>query len=85
MLRESHPLLALVHHPLALESGLSAAECAALQTSEHAALACARRVIVTSATTARLLCADYGVPPERLSVVVPGTDRVDARCTAARE
>jgi glycosyltransferase involved in cell wall biosynthesis len=34
-------------------------------------------VIVTSATTARLLCSDYRVPPERLSVVVPGTDRID--------
>ncbi len=77
MLRESHPLLALVHHPLALESGLTAVECAALRTSEQAALGCARRVIVTSATTARLLGDDYRVPSERLSVVVPGTDRVD--------
>jgi glycosyltransferase involved in cell wall biosynthesis len=77
MLRESHPLLALVHHPLALESGLSAVECTALRRSEQAALVHARRVIVTSATTARLLCSDYRVPPERLSVVVPGTDRID--------
>ena len=30
-LRASHPLVALVHHPLALESGLSAAESACLR------------------------------------------------------
>ena len=75
-------LVALVHHPLALESGLSADEAAALRASERAALARARHVIATSAATARLLAADYGVPPERLSVVEPGTDRV--RRAAAR-
>ncbi len=64
-----------MHHPLALESGLSATEAAALRASERAALACARHVIATSAATARLLASDYGVPPERLSVVEPGTDR----------
>jgi glycosyltransferase involved in cell wall biosynthesis len=75
-LREHYPLVALVHHPLALETGLGDAEAAALHTSERAALACARHVIATSAATARLLIADYGVPAERLTVVQPGTDRV---------
>jgi glycosyltransferase involved in cell wall biosynthesis len=72
-------LVALVHHPLALETGLSADESAALRDSERAALACARHVIATSASTARLLAADYGVAAERLSIVQPGTDRVAAR------
>jgi glycosyltransferase involved in cell wall biosynthesis len=75
MLRASHPLVALVHHPLALESGLSAGESAALHASERAALDGACRVITTSAATARVLAADYGVAPDRLSVVEPGTDR----------
>jgi glycosyltransferase involved in cell wall biosynthesis len=74
-LRSRHPLVALVHHPLALESGLNAAEAAAFQQSERAALACARHVVVTSRATARLLAADYDVPAERMSVVEPGTDR----------
>jgi glycosyltransferase involved in cell wall biosynthesis len=74
-LRESHALVALVHHPLALETGLSADATACLRASERAALACTRHVIVTSEATARLLTADYGVPPERLSVVEPGLDR----------
>jgi glycosyltransferase involved in cell wall biosynthesis len=78
-LRASHPLVALVHHPLALESGLSKDEAASLQASERAALDGARHVITTSATTARVLAADYGVASDRLSVVEPGTDRVTAR------
>jgi glycosyltransferase involved in cell wall biosynthesis len=72
-------LIALVHHPLALESGLSACEAAALRHSERAALACARHVITTSASTARLLLADYGIGADRLSIVRPGTDRVAAQ------
>jgi glycosyltransferase involved in cell wall biosynthesis len=75
MLRDSHKLVALVHHPLALESGLSAADAGALRASERAALAFARHVIATSATTARLLFADYDVPANGLCVVEPGTDR----------
>jgi len=65
--------VALVHHPLALESGLTAAQRQALFESERSALACARGVIVTSASTARSL-ADYAVPPARIAVVEPGTD-----------
>jgi glycosyltransferase involved in cell wall biosynthesis len=65
-----------VHHPLALESGLNKAEAASLQASERAALAGARHVITTSASTARILAADYGVADHRLSVVEPGTDAV---------
>jgi glycosyltransferase involved in cell wall biosynthesis len=66
-------LAALVHHPLAMETGLPAHEAARLRETERAALAHAGRVIATSAATARAL-ADYDVPHERLEVVVPGTD-----------
>jgi glycosyltransferase involved in cell wall biosynthesis len=75
-LRERYPLVALVHHPLALETGLRNGEAVALRNSERAALACARHVIATSLATARLLRDDYHVPSERLTVVRPGTDRV---------
>ena len=73
-----HPLIALVHHPLALESGLSAAQAEGLRVSERRALAAARRVVVTSATTARLLVADYGVPKERIVIACPGNDPAPA-------
>lgn len=67
-------LIALVHHPLALETGIFAARAEALRMSESRALAVARRVVVTSAATADILIRDYGVPKERIRVVEPGTD-----------
>lgn len=67
-------LVALVHHPLALESGLDAATTAAFRQAERAALAAARRVIVTSPTTGAVLARDYGVAAEDIRVVIPGTD-----------
>jgi glycosyltransferase involved in cell wall biosynthesis len=75
-LHQTHQLVALVHHPLALETGLTTDESVALCASESTALSFARHVIATSAATARLLVTDFGVPFERLTVVRPGTDRV---------
>ncbi len=69
-----NPLLALVHHPLALEWGLSVEQAEALRSSERAALAAVQGVVVTSAATARLVASDYGVPPERITVARPGSD-----------
>jgi glycosyltransferase involved in cell wall biosynthesis len=69
-----NPLLALVHHPLALEWGLSVAQADALRASERAALAAVQGVVVTSAATAKLVAADYGVPAKRITVARPGSD-----------
>jgi glycosyltransferase involved in cell wall biosynthesis len=69
-----NPLLALVHHPLALEAGLSAAQADTLRASERAALAAVQGVVVTSAATARLVAADYGVSEKRITVARPGSD-----------
>lgn len=71
---EARPLVALIHHPLALESGLDAQQASRLRADERRALADVRRVITTSRATAALLCADYGVPPARIVVALPGTD-----------
>jgi glycosyltransferase involved in cell wall biosynthesis len=65
--------VALVHHPLALETGLSAARAGTLFDSECRALAFARRIVTPSEATARDL-APYGVARERIDVVEPGTD-----------
>jgi glycosyltransferase involved in cell wall biosynthesis len=73
-MRESHRLVALVHHPLALETGLSAYEAVFLRASEQRALSCASHVIATSAATMSILAQDFQVPVERMSVVEPGTD-----------
>ena len=73
-MRESHRLVALVHHPLALETGLSADEAVFLRASEQRALSCASHVIATSSATMSILAQDFQVPVERMSVVEPGTD-----------
>lgn len=65
--------VALVHHPLALETGLTPRQGRVLFDSERRALATARGVIVTSAATARELTR-YGVAAECVHVVTPGTD-----------
>jgi glycosyltransferase involved in cell wall biosynthesis len=70
------PLIALVHHPLALESGITAETAAALAASERTALASVRHVVTTSPSTRRVLIADYAVAPDQVTVVLPGIDAV---------
>ncbi len=69
-----HPLIALVHHPLGLENGLSPALAAHLVSNERAVLALCDHVLVTSAMTAARLVVDFGVEPCHISVAEPGTD-----------
>lgn len=67
-------LIALVHHPLALETGLDPASAARLDAGERRALAAACQVIVTSRATAATLVRS-GIDRGRISIVEPGTDR----------
>ncbi len=69
-------LLALVHHPIAVESGISPAQAESLRVTEQTALSAARHVVVTSAATAQQLSSHYAVPAERMTVVRPGSDPV---------
>jgi len=66
----------LVHHPLALETGLTESQASILRASEKAALASAKHVVVTSAATAQRLIADYSVPEDKITVARPGNDIV---------
>ena len=70
----AQPVVALVHHPLCLESGLGAQRQVELRALETAALALAQHVIVTSAATAKTLTADFAVPAAKITVAEPGTD-----------
>ena len=74
--------VALVHHPLHLESGLEVAVRERLRDSETRALRFASQVIVTSARSAHDVAA-LGVETERIAVVEPGTDAVPAHLTPA--
>src|SRR5688572_29524437 len=71
-------LVALVHHPVALETGLDPIEAERYGALERSALGYVRRVITTSQWTARTLAAD-GVPIAQLRVVEPGVDRRKTR------
>lgn len=75
------PVIAMIHHPLGLETGLSPARAAFLKANEAAALQHAQHVMVPSAETARNLAADFGASPSRITVAPPGFDRprVDRR------
>lgn len=84
-LAHSHRLIALVHHPLALETGLSAAAANALRESERAALDAVRHAIVTSAATARLLVTDYGLTEPMVTIIRPGTDPVPLATAAPHD
>ena len=68
-------LVALIHHPVALETGLDAETARILRESERTALTFVRRVVVTSQWTCRKL-GEYGVTTDRIRVVTPGVDDV---------
>ncbi|MGD8322966.1 MAG: glycosyltransferase family 4 protein [Gammaproteobacteria bacterium] len=74
-------LVALVHHPAALETGLAPAVAARIDRHEHKALQAMRRIICTSPWTARQL-ADSGLAQARIRVVEPGIDPVIANACA---
>lgn len=70
----ANPIVALVHHPLALETGISAGRAEYLARTERAALARSVHVIVTSPATADLLARDFGVAAARITIAEPGTE-----------
>jgi len=84
-LAHEHPLVALVHHPLALECGLTVERADALRRSERAALAAVQEVVVTSPATAKLVATGYGVPAGRISVAKPGSDPVQRTARAPND
>jgi len=66
-------IVALVHHPLALETGLSESQARTLKALETQSLRHASHVITTSELTASSL-SDYDVDSNKVSAVLPGTD-----------
>ena len=65
-------VVALVHHPLAHESGLPVQEARRLRALERANLARAAHVLVPSPHIAAVLQADYAVETQRITVIRPG-------------
>ena len=77
-------LIALCHHPLAMETGLDRNQRKLLLDSEAHALKCARRIIVTSQNTRKILVEDYSIAASKITVALPGTgEYVFAECNGA--
>jgi len=66
------PVIAMIHHPLGLETGLPANRAAFLMRNEAAALRDAVHVMVPSPETARVLVNDFGAEDARITVASPG-------------
>lgn len=80
----SRPVIAVVHHPLALEPGLTAAEAQGLFDRERTNLAHAAQIIVPSAHVGGLLTTRFGVASDRVHVAHPGfTPAAPAAASAA--
>lgn len=69
------PIIAMIHHPLALETGLSTERSGFLHANEAAALRHTAHVIVPSPHTAEILTRDYGVARDQITIALPGFTR----------
>ncbi|MEO1986766.1 MAG: glycosyltransferase family 4 protein [Martelella sp.] len=67
-------IVALVHHPLALETGLDADRQSVLRESERRALVHVRHIVVTSQATAQTLVSGFAIRADDITVALPGTD-----------
>lgn len=67
-------VVALIHHPTALEHGIPGPAQERLRATERAMFPRFARLIAPSAETARRLSAEFGVDAARVGVVEPGTD-----------
>jgi glycosyltransferase involved in cell wall biosynthesis len=73
----ANPVVALVHHPLALETGIATERAEYLWHTERAALSHAIHVIVTSPATAQLLARDFDLSMEQITTAEPGTEAAE--------
>ncbi|WP_199260535.1 glycosyltransferase family 4 protein [Paracoccus binzhouensis] len=68
------PVVAMIHHPLAMETGLDPARRAHLYRTERDNLQLARHVLVPSRHARAMLTDRYGVPACRITIARPGVD-----------
>ena len=69
------PMLAMIHHPLAFETGLDPARRDHLFRTERDNLRLARHVLVPSPHTRDVLVQYYGASADQISIARPGVDR----------
>jgi glycosyltransferase involved in cell wall biosynthesis len=66
--------IGLIHHPTSLETGTDPSEQARLRDIEERLFRRLRGAIATSTLTGETLAKDFGVRPDRIAIVNPGTD-----------
>jgi len=75
--------VAVIHHPLADETGLAPERAAAFAAREQGQLAAMRGIVVASAFIQDRLVRLYDVDPARIRVASPGVDRAPGRAPRA--
>ena len=81
-----HQVIALIHHPASLETGVPADSAERLHMAEAAMFRELPILVVTSDQTAERLTRDFGTPPDQIDVIIPGIDnlpRCDGRAGSA--
>ncbi len=68
-------MVALVHHPLCLETGLTEERARFLRANEDAVLQACPHILVTSKATRRWLVDEFALAAERITVAEPGIVR----------
>ncbi|MBO9447409.1 glycosyltransferase family 4 protein [Ruegeria sp. R14_0] len=69
------PIIAMIHHPLGLETGLQTERAEFLLKNEAAALRHAAHIVVPSPETARVLVSQFDANPDLITIAPPGFDR----------
>ncbi len=69
-----HQVTALIHHPASMETGVPDDVAHRLRTSEMAMYRDMPRLVTTSDQTAEILVKEFGAPPDRIEVIIPGID-----------
>ena len=69
-----HRVTALIHHPASMETGVPDDVAHRLRSSETAMYRDMPRLVTTSEQTAEMLAKEFGAPPDRIEVIIPGID-----------
>ena len=73
---------ALIHHPASMETGVPDDVAQRLHATEAGMYNALPRLVTTSEQTAARLIKDFGAPPDRINVIVPGIDALP-RCAGS--
>jgi glycosyltransferase involved in cell wall biosynthesis len=69
-----HQVTALIHHPASFETGVPEETGQRLHATEAAMFRDVPRLVVTSEPTAERVTREFGVPSDRIAVIIPGID-----------